>query len=460
MYNPKVSMASGSGNLRRGIGVTDLVLFNLAAVVGLRGFSGVAPIGPSALPLFATCVLLFFVPLVLLVCDLGRRFPQEGGFYVWIREAFGPWTAFLSGWLYSVSILLYLPMLLMFIVSIGPHILGPGFAHLSDSHWFVLPVCLAVLWAVTLANIAGIGVAKWISNSGGTTTSLCFVILAAAAVFTGLRTGSATHFAVAPRWTLGTFNTWSQMIYLLGGLELAGIMAGEIRNPVRTVPRAAALSSVGTAVFYLSGIAAMLVILPGDQINPIYGLAQAAGKAGQLLQLPWLPVIFAAVVVLGNAGQFSAVLTSGSRLPYVFGIDEYLPKSFGRLHPRWGTPYISLLAGAFISSAFLLAMASGETLRAAFMILYDASILATAIPYCLMFAAGWKLGNRVAGGLGFLMSLTSAVFCLVPGNDISSVWSFELKVLGGFLLMGASAWVLFARGNRRRVSAGAGQRGK
>ncbi|MCX6622799.1 MAG: APC family permease [Acidobacteria bacterium] len=451
-------MSSTAGNpdpienagLRRSIGVADLVLFNLAAVVGLRGFSGVAPIGPSALPLFASCVLLFFLPLALLVSGLGRRFPQEGGFYVWIREAFGPWPAFLSAWLYSVATLLFLPMLLMFIVSVGPHILGRRFVYLSDSVWFVLPVSLLILWTVTAANIAGIGVAKWISNFGGLTTSLCFLILVVSALFTALHSGSASQFSATPKWTLATFNTWSQMIYLLGGLELAGIMAGEIRDPRRTIPRAAALSSVGAAVFYLSGIAAILVILPGQQINPLYGLAQAAERAGAVLNLHWLPVVLAGMVVLGNAGQFGAILTSGSRLPYIFGIDDYLPRAFGRLHPRWGTPHISLLSGAVISTLFLLLMATGETLRGGFAILYDASILANAVPFCFLFAAGWKFGHRIAGGLGFLMSLTSLLFCLVPGSDITSVWSFELKVLGGFAVMTAIARVLFVRGERRR----------
>jgi amino acid transporter len=445
-----IPLQTAPAGLRRSIGVADLVLFNLTAVVGLRGFSGVAPIGPSALPLFASCVLLFFLPMALLVSDLGRRFPEEGGFYVWIREAFGPWPAFLSGWLYSLAVLLFLPMLLMFIVSIGPHILGPRFAYLSDSRWFVLSLSLLILWAVTLVNIAGIGVAKWISNFGGLTTSLCFVILVAAALFTALNVGSATRFAVTPQWTLGTFNTWSQMVYLLGGLEMAGLLAGEIRDPRRTVPRAAGLSSIGAAAFYLSGIAAILVILPGQEINPLYGLAQAAARAGGVLRLAWLPVLLAGVVVVGNAGQFSAVLTSCSRLPYIFGIDDYLPPAFGRLHPRWRTPHISLLAGAVTSTVFLLLMASGETLRAGFAILYDASILANAVPICMMFAAGWKFGNRISGGLGFLMSLTSLLFCLVPGSDITSVWSFELKVLGGFAMMTAIAWVLFVRGERRR----------
>ena len=448
-------MASPAGHLRRGIGVTDLVLFNLAAVVGIRGFSGVAPIGPSALPLFASCIVLFFLPSVFVVADLGRRFPDEGGFYVWIREAFGPWVAFLAGWCYSIATLLFLPMLLMFIVSIGPHILGGAWIPLADAPWFVLSVSLAVLWGVTIANIFGVSIAKWISNFGGVTTSACFLILVISAIATARHSGSATTFALMPEWTLGTFNTWSQMVYLLGGLEMSGIMAGEIRAPERTVPRAAVLSSFGVAAFYLSGIAAMLILLPGSRIHPMYGFAQAAARAGSALSAPWLPVLIAAMVVLGNSGQFAAVLTSASRLPYIFGMDAYLPRSFGRLHPRWGTPYVSLLAGAVTSTFFLVAMVSGETLRAGFATLYDASILANAVPFCLMFAAAWKFGNRIAGALGFFMSLTSLVFCLVPGPDITSVLVFEAKVLGGFAVMVVAARLLYLRGLRMTMTSSA-----
>src|SRR5947209_5469703 len=107
--------------LRRQIGVADLTLFNISVVAGLRSFSSLAQEGSRAIPLMVICTLLYFLPMAILFARLGRRYPQEGGFYIWVREAFGPWPAFLSAWLYLIGILLLFPTVIMFGASIGPH---------------------------------------------------------------------------------------------------------------------------------------------------------------------------------------------------------------------------------------------------------------------------------------------------------------------------------------------------
>ena len=415
-------------------------------VAGVRSFSSLAQEGTRAIPLMLLCTLVYFLPMVVLFSDLGRRFPQEGGFYIWIHEAFGPWPAFLSAWLYSVGILLLFPTVILFGASIGPHILGSTYASLGDEPWFVLTATLVLLWGGTLVNVFGLRLTSRFINLGAACTYATLLILLGTAICVLTQRPSATHFSLALSWDFSTFNSWAQMTYFVTGLELAGLLAGEVRDPARTVPKAALFSSFAIALFFTAGAAAILVILPAGKVHPVNGIAQAAAVAGEALRAPWLPILLAGTVVISVAAQFAGFMASSSRLPYLFGIDRYLPGPFARLHPRYGTPYVSLLCGAAISTLFVFGICLGETVRAAYTALFDACILLNAVPFLYLFAAGWKLGSRVAAALGFLVTVTAVIFSLIPSSEVSNVWSFELKLCAVLGAMAVVAFVLYRRG--------------
>lgn len=438
-------MSGPAPALHRKIGTLDLTLFNISVVAGLRSFASLAHEGPRAIPLMMLCTAIYFLPMAILFAALGRRFPQEGGFYVWIHEAFGPWHAFLSAWLYSIAILLLFPAVIMFGAGIGPHILGPGYSWLADAPAFVITATLTLLWGGSLLNILGMRITSRLTNIGAMCTYATLTILGIAAVLTLTQKPSATHFTFALSWDFATFNTWAQMTYFVTGLELAGLIAGEVADPARTVPRAALLSSFAIAIFFVSGAASILAVLPAGEVHPVYGIAQAAAIAGQVLHAPWLPALLAAVVALSAAAQFAGLMAASSRLPYLFGIDRYLPSAFGRLHPGYGTPYVSILCGAVVSSAFVLGMCLGETVRAAYTFLFDAAILLNAVPFLYIFAAGWKLGYRTSAALGFVVTLTALVFSLVPGTEVTNVVLFEFKMIGALCIMSVAAWLLYRR---------------
>jgi amino acid transporter len=439
--------------LRRELGLRDMVLFNVAVVAGVRGFSGAAQAGSIALPLFVLCIALFFVPMAIVVASLGRRFPEEGGFYVWIREAFGERTAFLCAWAYSIAMLVYFPVLLIFGASVLPHVLGRQYAPLADRAGFVLPATFVMLWAVTLANIAGLRFAKWINNAGGIGTYAAFAVILAAGLVAVRTGGPATHTDWMVPWKADTVFAWSQIWFFLTGLELGGIMAGEIRRPQRTLVTATATSAAAIAVFYVTGTGALLAMLPAGAIDPVYGTVQAVARAGSLLGADWLPIALAAIITVSVVGAFGANLCSTSRLPWVFGVHHYLPSWFGRVHPRFGTPYAAMLAGAVGSSCFLVAMFSGESLRSGYNTLYDSTILLTVLPLAVMFAAAWKLGQRLSAGLGLAVTATVLICSVVPPPDTTALM-FEAKAFGLLAAASASGWWLYHRAHaqRRRIA--------
>ena len=137
-------------------------------------------------------------------------------------------------------------------------------------------------------------------------------------------------------------------------------------------------------------------------------------------------------------GQLSTYVAANTRLPFVLGVDRYLPAVFAKLHPRWRTPYVSILAQAALASVLLLVAQLGETLRSGYQILVDMMGIATLIPFVYIFASGFKFGHRWAGAAGGLIAIAGVILAIVPPPEVASVWLFELKVAGGTMLI---AWI-------------------
>jgi amino acid transporter len=141
----------------------------------------------------------------------------------------------------------------------------------------------------------------------------------------------------------------------------------------------------------------------------------------------------------------TAFVAGNTRLPFALGVDHYLPPAFAKLHPRWGTPYVSIVTQGVLASALLLFMQLGETLRATYQILVDLTVIATLLPFLYIFASGFKFGQRWAGAAGGSITALAIVLSAVPPAGIASVWIFELKVVGGSLLLALAARPLFLR---------------
>jgi amino acid transporter len=293
--------------------------------------------------------------------------------------------------------------------------------------------------------------AKWVNNVGAVSTYTAFLLVLASGLVSVRASGPATGAQWAVPLTVDTAFTWSQIVFILTGLELGTIIAGEVRAPQRTAVLATAISAIAVIVFYVAGTSALLVTLPVADIDPVYGAVQAATRAGGLARAPWLPMVLAVVITLGAIGAFGGNLCSVSRLPWVFGVEHYLPTWLGRVHPRLGTPHVAMLTGAGISTCLLIGMFSGESLRSGYNTLYDSTILLSVLPLVVMFAAAWSLGHRLPSALGFVTTVTATAFTLVPPPDTTAA-VFEAKILGVLAVSVLSGCWLYHRAQRPRVS--------
>ncbi len=436
--------------LRRELRLRDLVWFNVCAVASLRWVATAAHGGSGSIVLWAIAALFFFLPSAIVVARLSQRFPEEGGLYVWTKRAFGNRHAFLCAWFYFIANVLYLPSLLLAGTSMVAYAFGETGAGFAENRAYALPVTLIILWALFLANAFGLKVAKWVSTTGGISTFVIAAILCLLAIVVAARKGSATNFQLIPRADLGTLNFWSQIAFAFVGLELAPIVSGEMRNPRRDLPRAAVIAAIACAIYYIVGTAAMLILLNPQAISPLSGLAQAGAAAGAKLGFPAISILFAALIGLTMAGQASTYIAGNTRLPYVIGLDRYLPAAFARVHPRWNTPYVSLLVQVGLATVFLVMSQMGETVRTGYQIMVDMIVVLTFIPFIYIFGSGFRFASRIAGISGMLVTLIAIILSIVPPPEVSSVAIFEVKVIGGSVLFAVLGWIIFKRYESRR----------
>lgn len=451
--------------LRRVLGTWDLVLFNIAAIVALRWLSIAAQIGPSSLMLWVLGLIGFFIPLALAVLDLSARLPGEGGLYLWTKAAFGEMHGFIAGWTYWVSNLAYFPTALLFSAGIFLHVGGAQAEHLSGDTSYNLAYCLVVLWTATVLGILGLERAKWLQNIGGIATWSAAAIILLAGALAAYRYGGASALT-AHSWMpdfgqLSTYATLVTIALAYQGLELGPIMGGEIRDPARQIPRATLISCVVIAAIYIMGTAALLVALPASTIDIISGIPQALSAIGARMGLPWFGSLTAALVTVGTIGAIAAWVTGTARLPFVVGVDRFLPSALGRLHPRFGTPYVALLVQGVLTSVMLVAALSGASIHEAYIILIDMTAVMSLLPltYILLAypllrwraersARGWRYWLAwVAGLSGFSVVAVAIITSMIPPAN-TQPGLFLLKVAGGSALLISIGLGFFLRARR------------
>ena len=458
-------------NAKKSLGLLDLVLFNTVAIVGLRWVALAGHSGPSSLTLWLLAALAFFIPQGLCVMTLSSALPKEGGLYVWISAAFGERQGFIAGWVYWASTILYFPALALSTAVFGLYIFNGQFAALEHSQTFAAGASLILLGVALGCNIIGSGTGRWLQNLGGLAQWLPSLVLIGVGLVALIADGSATPMPAAsfvPGFSnFDTIIFFAQICFAFAGLELAPIMAGEIRNARRTIPRALLISSLVIAAIYVFNTLALMWALPPEKISIIAGVNQAIAAAGAAHGMPWLGPPVALLMTLAGIGGLGAWMIGTARLLCVGGMDRLLPPALARVHPRWNTPYIALLVQGALAAVFILAANAGTSVHAAYLILVDATAILTFIPYLYLFAAAIKLRRRIAGtpeaitipggafgsiaanGIGFLTTVGATVLALVPPSDTNDKLDFFLKVIGGTLGFILAGFVLYALARRR-----------
>jgi amino acid transporter len=190
------------------------------------------------------------------------------------------------------------------------------------------------------------------------------------------------------------------------------------------------------------------MLLPAAQINELSGVPQAGVRASQILGTSWLPFVLVVLIIAAAIGQFGGFGSATARMPFAAGVDHLLPPIFGRLHPRFKTPYAGILAMGIVSTVLLVVSQLGDTMLAGYDTLVSLMVIAGFPPYFYIFLSAWKAGKPISSFTGGLVTAIAIICAVVPTNDIHNVWLFESKLLLGTAAIIGSAWLLYARAQK------------
>jgi len=246
-------------------------------------------------------------------------------------------------------------------------------------------------------------------------------------------------------------------------------MGEEIRNARRTIPLALLSGGVTVTTCYILGTVCVLLALPSTEVNSLQGLVQAVSKTASRVGFPGVLPLAAFLIALSNVGAAGAYLAAVARLPFVAGLDRFLPPAFGALHPRWKTPWIALLTQFVLGVVFIFLGQAGTSVKGAYDVLVSMGVITYFIPYLYLFAAMIKLQGepagpdviRVPGGktvarlvatLGFLTTAMTIALSLIPQPDEPNKPLALFKVVGGcgaLVLIGV--WI-YRAGRKRAIA--------
>ena len=454
-------------HLKRVLGRWDLVLLFVVAVFNLNVVPSIAANGGVTVWLWIMSLALFFWPQGVAVIELAHRYPGEGGVYLWAKEVFGDFHGFLSGWCYWTNNMLYVPTVMLYFVGVSVYGLGAGHQSLADNKIFALLTSLALLALLTVLNIVGLGVGKWINNAGAIGTGIAAAVLIGLGIVIWLRFGthlSAEDFRV-PADYRSVLNSFGVICFGLVGLELASIMGDEIRDPARTLPGGVAWGGVISGALYIGTTLTLLAAIGKSDISVLQGVVQAVGHMTRRVGVAWIVVPFALMLSLSIAGIGSAWMGGSARIPFVAGLDSYMPGWLGRVHPKYATPHAALIVQFVVSSVLVVInFAGGIHVQETFQRLLSLAVVLQLVPFVYMFAALLKFGWTadvtgryrrgtllVSGACGFGTTLLGIALVFFPAQQITSIWSYEVWMFGGTLFFVALAAFFFFVYGRRKV---------
>ena len=444
-----------------------MVLFVITAGTGLQWLAAAAATGPSSLVLWVIGGVVFFVPLSVCVVFLSSCYPDEGGFYVWGKRAFGPFVGFMTGWTYWMANLPFIPSVLYFTAGSALYWSGRPDAVAGASPSYFIGFSMVALLVAVVLNLRGMRLAKWLNNAGAVGRWAACVLLVALGLASWWRFGAATpitRHSMVPGLHLKDAVFWATIAFAWTGIEALSLMGGEIHDPKRTVPKALALGSPMIAAIYLLGTIGILVSLPQDHTNSLYGVLDAISVDAARLHVSPLIPIGALCAVLAGLGGVCLWLGAVARIPFVAGIDRYLPKIFARLHPKHGTPTVAIWTQTLVTGVFVLLGQAGTSVRGAYTVLVDLTVIVGILPFIPLFGAAIKLSgepaaraDRVPGGrativilalTGLVTTTVAIVLAFVPPADDKNPALAAFKVAGmtgAILLCGAAVYYFGSR---------------
>ncbi len=452
-------------NLRKELGLKDLVLAQVLCVVGSSWVGIAGKVGRAHVVFWVAAILAFYLPLAVVVIYLNRLMPLEGGLYQWAKAGYGEMAGFLTAWNLWVYAVIVTGAIIFVVPTDLSYMLGPRAAWLPGSRGATLALTGGVMAAITVVAIRGLNIGKWLHNIGSLMILLAYAILLPLPLWALLR-GSIAHYEPLPwQWpkpewfSLAIFG--QLMVGGLSGFEYVAILAGECRGAARTIGQSVVISSPIIALMFILGTSSVLTVVGNEPINVIGPIPQTMRLAFGSTGVAAWAASFAILLLIARAISGASLIFTGlTRLPMTAGWDQVVPRWFTRVHPRWRTPVNSIVFVAALVMLLTLLSMLGVHEQEAGQLLAESSVVHYAIAYVGLFALpligrktlrsklpGWV---RLASAAGLLASLVSLVIAAYPIVEVSSASEFAAKVCGAVVIANMLGVVVYRAGANRR----------
>jgi len=424
----------------------DMVLFTVSAILLLDTLTAAASVGAPSVFWWLFLGIVFFVPFALICAEMGCAYPEQGGIYAWIRDAFGGRWASRATWCYWVNTAVWIPAIFILFAGVFKQMFFP-----EMSLGWQIAIGVALTWLAVAVNVVTLDIGKWVPNLGAIFKVIIFLaIIVGAWIYVG-KSGMAnplTLETLKPNWT-DSLQYIPAIIYGMLGFELVSAGSEEMKDPARDVPRSILISGVIIIVLYLLGTMAVLAAIPAGDINLVEGLIDTlhlffgGNAAGDLL------------VLLLGVGALYTFFSNGvtwalgcNRAAAEAAMEGELPRVFAQENPKLGTPVGAAVLMGIVSTVVLLLYGflagSNEDL---FWSLFAFSAVIFLLPYQGMLLAFIKMRRvdpdhrrpyKVPGGMASALALTwiclavlaisIVLFMYTPGEGV------QLPVLAGVLV--------------------------
>jgi len=377
------------------INVFTLVMITAAFTVSVRNIPILAEAGLQMIFLCLIAVLAFLMPTALVSAELATGWPQRGGVYVWVKQAFGDRIGFLAVWMQWVQMVFGMVMILSFVAGSLSFAINPA---LASNKFFVLAIIVLVYWALTLLNMRGM-------KTSGIISTVCLVggvfIPGAAIIIFGLiyllggnpvqmNLALTTSNLIPDLAKISNIALLAGVIFIYAGIEASASHAAEVDNPQKNYPVAIFFAGLLLIVINVLGGFAVGAVVPHGQISLTAGIMEAFKVFFAKFNISWLVPIMALLAGLGAIGQVSTWVVGPVKGLLATADNGDLPPIMQKVNKN-GIPTTMLIIQATLISIFGLTFVLIPNINTVFMMMLNMTILLYLIMYILMLAAGIKL---------------------------------------------------------------------
>jgi amino acid transporter len=358
-----------SAELRKELGIRDLLLAQILVVVVPEFFGTAVKAGPAHVFLWLTAFLFFFIPQAFVVEHSNRLMPLEGGLYEWARIAFSDCIGFLVAWNLWLTCTVQVAQTALITTTYITYAAGPKAEWIASNQKILIAISFVSIAGMMLVARLGLRLGKWISNAGSIFTVLIIAVLAALP-FALLWRGTLGEYhparLVLPPLTLFSLSVFAKMTFgALSGFDTVTIFAGESRSPARNIARATLIATPIIALLYITGTSAILTFVSPENVDIIGPIPQALSLGfGSFGAAAAIVAPVAILLLLTNyLCTYVLLFSANARLPMVAGWDSMLPNWFTKLHMRYRTPVNSILfmGGVAIAASMAALLGGGKS---------------------------------------------------------------------------------------------------